>query len=243
MADYSYLAGLRIYAAAATWIVEISNSVDSISHSDGGTINQRPAAGTGNFTAKATQHRNAVTIGNMLLAGAEELLTRRKGTLLVVDDDNDCWFGGPYTLPSDQATTPTSDFLVSALAFGQGPGKWWDGGPAQSSTTEVDRVVALDLGARDNAPTGLRVDAASDRAMLALTTSATCTFRVASDANRAPTAPINLTTGSRLVDVGALSGLGSGRLTNVTLDIAGLSGQEKLEGWLLIGRHQTVDRA
>jgi len=29
----------------------------------------------------------------------------------------------------------------------------------------------------------------------------------------------------------------------VTLESAVLPGQEKLEGWLLIGRHQTVDRA
>lgn len=226
-------------AAAAAWLIDLTSVIDDLTEADAGTV-LRPAVPGPEVEAIPTQHANSAAIGRLLYgAKAKSLMGRPSGWFFAIDPTNDCWYGGPYEMPTDQITIPRGDLVARGVTFNQGAGAWYDGGPALTAATEVDRVVTIDLGSGTQIPTGIRLDTDNDYGFLLLTTSAEATFRVTAGGQN--TTVINLTANTRLVELGALGGLGDGRITNATFTIGGLSGQERLEGWFLAGAKQKID--
>ena len=229
----------RKVAAAGTWLIDLTNVVDDLTGADAGSI-LRPAVPGPEVEAIPTQHANTASVGRMLYgATAKLLMARTAGWFFAIDPTNDCWYGGPYEMATDQITIPRGDLVARNVVFSQGAGAWYDGGPALTAATELDRVTTIDLAATTDLPDGLRWDPPNDRAILLLTRSAEATFRLKSGA--AQTAERALATTTRMLDLGALTALGNARITNGTFTITGLTGTEKLEGWLLVGKRQTID--
>jgi len=234
---------LRKIVADTNWLLDLTSVVDDLTGADAGTV-LRPAVPGPAIEAIPTQHANTATVSRLLYgAKAKSLMGRPSGWFFALDDTNDCWYGGPYEMPSDQISIPRNDLVARNVAFAQAAGRWYDGGPALTASAELDRVVALDIDHNSSSiPSGIKLDVGNDRAILLFTKSAEASIRLKSGARQ--TAVVNLTTSTRLVDIGAVTALhstGAGRITDATFEVTGMTSGEKLEGWLLLGQYQTID--
>ena len=237
MAQAGLTAEIQELAGGSNWFMNLSSVVEDVTHADAGAVLRPSVSGSPGIEAIPTQHINAWNVARMLYGTKSETLRARKaGHLFVIDEDADMWGGGLATFPADQLTVPNSGLMARNLVFNQAEEDWYDGAPAD----DLDRVIPIEITAPSaGVPTGIKLDPANDRAVLALSTSAVATIRVVSGGSMTP--EVALTASSGIVDLGALTALGSAKVTNGTLTVGGLSGSETLVGWLLFAPYQDID--
>ena len=241
MVEAALTANYRLLAAGEDWLIDLTDVSEDRAHADAGTV-LRPVI-TEKVEAIPTQHANAFTVARMLHGAKTELLRARvSGWVVVVNEGGGRWGGGDAVFPSDQLTVPTGALMVRNAVFSQRAdpdADWIDGGPVMSGAVKLTRVRAFDQASGTSNPDSIALHPGEDRCFLFLTASAVATVMLSSDVNDSTS--VSLVAGTRFVELTGLDSLGSVVVSDAVLDFGGITGIEKVTGWLLIGRTQDVD--
>ena len=231
-----YQSNRRYIAAGADWLLDLTPATRGAVWSDAATIIRDFVASKAGAEAVAPAHQNQLALADFRGGQiADELRGRRRGSIFVVDTAAKRWYGGPYDTGSDDETVPTNALISRPFTLVQSGGPWLDGATRQG----LVRVVPFTL---TNAAASLAdvggIDTGNDRAIALLTTSAEAQLHLdgaaASDQVATPAA-------EGWVELTNLAALGNGVVADADLVATGLTGQETLTGWLLVGRNQKRD--
>ena len=213
--------------------VDVSDSVQGVTWADSGNILRPVPLGSAGVEAVPERHQNTVTLAAVLYGVLAEHLVGGPRECLLLDSQNDLWSAGQVIGPQDQVTGAPGALVARAVTLTQ-TGRAWAYG-----TKAVPFALNASTGESDNTTINLS-SSGREQAWVALTTAAECTVNL-EDTDGTPAASTsNVTATSRWVGPLATNSLGSGASTAVRLGTSGLTGQERLEGWLLIGHTQEI---
>ena len=213
---------------------DVSTAAQGVTWADSGNILRPVPIGSAGVEAVPERHQNTVTVNAVLYGVLAEHMVGGPRECWLVDSENGLWCAGQVIGPQDQVTGAPGALVARSVTLTQTGRRWASG----------TKVVPLNLTAANsesaNTTINLTATSAREQAWVALTSSASATVNLEDTDGTPSAATTSVTATSRWVGPLAVDSLGNGAATAVRLGTSGLSGQNRLQGWLLIGQQQQI---